>query len=121
MKTHIPAASTAAKKRPARKPPGRTGSRQPAAKSLALPLPAVPTVWKIAAADMGFQSVGEWASAMLDIMSWPGNRFTLTLSDGQMKRWSKAGRSQDMNVADWVVHTLDAASDAVKPMKGGRP
>lgn len=111
MKTNTPAAPTPAKKT---KPAARTGSRQPSAKSLALPLPAVPTVWKIAAKDLGFPSVEAWAAAMLDTLAWPGNRFTITPPDGQLERWSKAAVSQGMTFPAWLASTLDAASESEK-------
>lgn len=105
--TTLPKKTAAAKKstaRPAAAPAG----------SITLPLQQVPLTWRRAAKDGNFPSVEAWAAVMLDVMSWPGDRITLTMTHEKLDRWSSAGRAKGQNFYEWVETTLDAASQAVK-------
>lgn len=114
MKTHTPDHKLPVVKLSPRKRKAAAPATPPPV-PLILSLPAVPTVWKRAAKDLGFQSVEEWAAAALDIISWPGNRMMITTTHEQLDRWEKAGRAQGLNFYAWFEATLDAASEAVNP------
>ena len=111
-----PANTRRAEKKPESQDPS-LAQPPPEARSLTLPLQQVPTLWKRAAKDGGYSSVEEWAAAMLDVISWPGNRMSLISTDKQFKRWNAAALNQNKNTLDWIEETLDSSSAP----KGARP
>jgi hypothetical protein len=73
--------------------------------------------WERCAKERNYPSVEEWAVAMLDIISWQGNRFTIMKTDEHFSRWCRAARAHGQPLDEWIQERLDAASAA--PVKGG--